>query len=173
MCICSACGWFLVGSLQDGNSNAWIERVWKDYPVSMESVPSQYAASIYFAMSTLSTTGFGDVTARTDAEIAFATLVMFVGSTFFAYMIGTVSSIINTLDQRDTLIRKKLENLREFISCVSIFKEPSLYLYLSLYLSLSFSLYLSLSLSFVVLSISHLCFFRIGRCGSLLILRRA
>ena len=43
------------------------------------SLASRYLAALYYAVITVSTTGFGDITAQTDGERAYMIVAMFVG----------------------------------------------------------------------------------------------
>lgn len=46
------------------------------------SVPSAYIASLYFTLSSLTSVGFGNVCANTDAEKIFSICVMLMGGEF-------------------------------------------------------------------------------------------
>ena len=49
---------------------------------------------MYFSMTTLSTVGFGDITAKSNLEKIVAMIVMLVGVGFFSYIMGKFISII-------------------------------------------------------------------------------
>jgi hypothetical protein len=53
---------------------------------------------MYWVLQTLTTVGFGDITAKTDAEKILALLWMIIGVGFYSYTVGNLSSIINTID---------------------------------------------------------------------------
>lgn len=44
------------------------------------SLYTKYIYSIYYAMTTLATVGYGDITPKNTYEMMFATIVMFLGS---------------------------------------------------------------------------------------------
>ena len=50
-------------------------------------------ASLYWALTTMSTIGFGDIKARTNSERVVSIAIMLVGSIIFGVVIGTYSSI--------------------------------------------------------------------------------
>jgi hypothetical protein len=50
--------------------------------------------SLYWSFATIATVGYGDIIPVNDAEVGFASFVMFVGAVSFGYIIGNVSSII-------------------------------------------------------------------------------
>lgn len=53
---------------------------------------------IYFSITTLSTVGYGDVTAQSDIEKCIAMVVMFAGVGFFSYIMGEFIQIIQTFN---------------------------------------------------------------------------
>lgn len=115
-----SCLWYFIGDIQDENEDSWIMRTWPDDSIYNESVGTRYAVSFYFSISTLTTVGFGDITARTNVEIFFAIFLMICGSTFFAYTTATVSSIITSMDVQETDLRNKMDRLRLFIKSVKL-----------------------------------------------------
>lgn len=70
----------------------------------------QWAPCIYFAMATLTTVGYGDVSADSPWEQIYATLVMIFGAVVYAIIIGNVTSVIQefTKDHRELLLRKEI-----------------------------------------------------------------
>jgi len=53
-----------------------------------------FISVIYFSMTTLSTVGFGDITAKSNLEKIVAVITMFAGVGFFSYIMGNFISII-------------------------------------------------------------------------------
>jgi CRP-like cAMP-binding protein/voltage-gated potassium channel Kch len=50
-----------------------------------------YTNSLYWAVTTMATVGYGDINTQSDTERAFCILVMFLGATTFGFMLGMVS----------------------------------------------------------------------------------
>jgi CRP-like cAMP-binding protein len=50
-----------------------------------------YTNSIYWAVTTMATVGYGDINTQSNTERAFCILVMFLGATTFGFMLGMVS----------------------------------------------------------------------------------
>jgi len=80
----------------------------------------KYLAGIYWAMTTLSTVGYGDITPKTDEERIYAMVAMVIGGSLYGYVIGSVTSIVTGMDvsshayqERMELIRSWLESHRE------------------------------------------------------------
>lgn len=88
---CLSCGWLLFGFTQE---NSWLnQRDWGSL-----SFDSLYIRSVYWAITTMTTVGYGDITPGTDAEYVFSALVMLAGASFYAYIIGNVASLLNQLN---------------------------------------------------------------------------
>lgn len=60
---------------------------------------SLYLASVYWAVATLSTLGYGDVVPESNAERLYSIVCTFVGGAVYAYLLGSVCSIITNLDE--------------------------------------------------------------------------
>lgn len=57
-----------------------------------------YITSCYFVVTTMSTVGYGDISAGTRAERVFCTLLMFIGVVSFNFISGALASIISSYD---------------------------------------------------------------------------
>lgn len=55
-----------------------------------EADPHKYVTALYFAVSTVATVGFGDITAVTLREKVVATITMLIGATIFGYMLSSM-----------------------------------------------------------------------------------
>lgn len=54
----------------------------------------QLVTSLYFALTTLSTVGYGDLYPISQIERIFAVIVMLLGVAFFSFIMGNVMTII-------------------------------------------------------------------------------
>ncbi|KAG7393278.1 hypothetical protein PHYPSEUDO_011283 [Phytophthora pseudosyringae] len=85
------CFWYYISADQPSD-NAW----WGNkniYFEDPESIISKYIASIYWAITTMTTVGFGDIYAVNDYEKGYSILVLIGGTTLFAYVVGTVIEV--------------------------------------------------------------------------------
>ena len=58
----------------------------------------QYTVAIYWALQTLTTVGFGDITIKTPFERMVAVAWMVIGVALYSYAIGTLTNVIERMD---------------------------------------------------------------------------
>lgn len=106
-------------------------------------MPSAYIASLYFTLSSLTSVGFGNVCANTDAEKIFSVCIMLIGGTvefagrnksdrkrpevmsvfspltlpalMHAVVFGNVTAIIQRMYSRRSLYHTRMKDLKDFI----------------------------------------------------------
>ena len=84
---------------------------------------SLYIASLYFAVATLSTLGYGDVIPATNAERLYAVASTFIGGAVYAYLLGSVCSIITNLDEGSNTFYRQMDELNRFMTDKAITNE--------------------------------------------------
>ena len=70
--------------------------------------------AVHWALQTLTTVGFGDITIITEGERLFAISWMIIGTTFYSYAIGNMTNMIASLDADRETLNQKLSVLAEF-----------------------------------------------------------
>jgi len=108
-CHCIACLWHYVAMMQEGVN-------WKQGVVMTNT--EAYVVALYWTMVTFTTVGYGDITPKTDLEIAVTMVVEFVGILFFAYLMGTVSSIVSNWNQRALALSQRESDLEKWLMMV-------------------------------------------------------
>ncbi|XP_062861520.1 potassium voltage-gated channel subfamily H member 8 [Trichomycterus rosablanca] len=79
------------------------------------SVRSSYVTSLYFALSSLTSVGFGNVSANTDSEKVFSICTMLIGALMHAVVFGNVTAIIQRMYCRRSLYHTRTKDLKDFI----------------------------------------------------------
>lgn len=106
-----ACLWFFIGKTTKISNESWLTTA------SLENVrtTTQYMKSLYWSITTLTTVGYGDITPTNDLEIAFTLVIMFLGVSMYAFIIGNVASLIANLDANQGRFREKLDQIQAYM----------------------------------------------------------
>jgi CRP-like cAMP-binding protein len=89
------CFWFFItgDKVEAMQSQDSTKPWWKAVEVG-NGTGSQYMASLYWAFTTMTTVGYGDITPTTNTERVYATIMMILGATVFGYIVGNVASLV-------------------------------------------------------------------------------
>ncbi|XP_019724451.1 potassium voltage-gated channel subfamily H member 8-like isoform X2 [Hippocampus comes] len=129
-----ACIWYIIGKMEmEANSYnwdiGWLHELAKRlespyYPIgsanttattSGPAIRSVYVASLYFTLSSLTSVGFGNVSANTDVEKIFSICVMLIGALMHALVFGNVTAIIQRMYSRWSQYHTRTKDLKDFI----------------------------------------------------------
>lgn len=88
-----ACFWHLIGFINRGPTNWLIQAGVYD-----TSADERYVISLYWAIATMITVGYGDVTAATRNERIYCIVVMIIGCGVFAYTMNQFGRIVAEID---------------------------------------------------------------------------
>ncbi|XP_031442518.1 potassium voltage-gated channel subfamily H member 8 [Clupea harengus] len=138
-----ACIWYVIGKKEmEANAHTWdigwLHELGKRLEAPYESVNSSvslsggeggggaaagggpslrsvYIASLYFTLSSLTSVGFGNVSANTDAEKIFSICTMLIGALMHALVFGNVTAIIQRMYSRWSLYHTRTKDLKDFI----------------------------------------------------------
>lgn len=69
-----------------------------------------YISSIYWAITTLSTVGYGDFKGYTTIEYLYTMGVEFIGIGFFSFIMGSINKIILSQGRDQDIIDDRLDN---------------------------------------------------------------
>uniref|UniRef100_A0A3B4AWI9 Voltage-gated delayed rectifier potassium channel KCNH4 n=1 Tax=Periophthalmus magnuspinnatus TaxID=409849 RepID=A0A3B4AWI9_9GOBI len=115
-----ACVWYFIGrsEIESNSASSWdIGACIIKEPASHggPSVRSSYVTSLYFALSSLTSVGFGNVSANTDSEKIFSICTMLIGALMHAVVFGNVTAIIQRMYSRRSLYHTRTKDLKDFI----------------------------------------------------------
>ena len=72
-----------------------------------------YIRAFYFTVTTITTVGFGDISPGTDSEMIFGVVVMICGVIAFSYATGSLSSLLQNLDNSTEKLNEKINVLND------------------------------------------------------------
>lgn len=78
--------------------------------MNLDTTWDKYAVSLYFSVVSLTTVGFGDVTAVNNFERLYAILALLLGSAIFSFLVAATS---NYVSQTDSIQLQKQQQLHE------------------------------------------------------------
>ncbi|XP_010751094.2 potassium voltage-gated channel subfamily H member 4 isoform X3 [Larimichthys crocea] len=121
-----ACIWYMIGRKELETNESWDigwlhelgkrqETPYINSTVGGPTVRSSYIAALYFTLSSLTSVGFGNVCANTDAEKIFSICTMLVGALMHALVFGNVTAIIQRMYSRRSLYHTRMNDLKDFI----------------------------------------------------------
>lgn len=84
-------------------------------PMSGISNSEAYIKSLYWAVTTLTTTGYGDITPTNDLGRLFTMFVMLTGFSAFGIMVGNISNLLMAKNRHHEANREKMEDLSTFM----------------------------------------------------------
>lgn len=105
-----ACLWCFLPSLEANPTQSWI--FVHDLQDSEDF--SIYIAAFYWAITTLTTVGYGDISAHTSLEKLVAVGWMVFGIFFFSFTIGSLTAMVTTSDTHEAILTQKIALMDEF-----------------------------------------------------------
>ena len=76
------------------------------------TVTTRYVTSIYWAFTTMTTVGYGDIVVTNTLETGFCLVSMLIGATVFGYIVGNVSVMMESFDLQSTARTQKLDRVK-------------------------------------------------------------
>lgn len=92
----ATCMWYFTAKLESFQPDTWVTR--EGYVDSDSG--TLYLTSLYWAITTLCTVGYGDISARTNLEKFLAICWMLFGLFFFSLTISNISSMMSSIDSK-------------------------------------------------------------------------
>eukprot|EP00945_MAST-04E_sp_MAST-4E-sp1_P001929 g1929.t1 len=123
-----ACVWFYVSTIPEEGmlapeNNWWINIGIDDTSNKGDADENQvatnlgikYTAAIYWAFTTMTTVGYGDVTPQTLPEKWMAIIAMILGATIFGFVVGSVSSMVGKMDVGAARLREQMAMIKDYM----------------------------------------------------------
>ncbi|CAG9761104.1 unnamed protein product [Ceutorhynchus assimilis] len=114
-----ACIWYVIAQEEVETDLGWIRALadrLKISDVKNISNTNAYVTALYFTCSSLTSVGFGNVSANTTNEKIFSICVMLIGALMHAVVFGNVTAIIQRMYSRRSLYHTKWRDLKDFFT---------------------------------------------------------
>mmetsp|Transcript_33078 Transcript_33078/g.116093 ORF Transcript_33078/g.116093 Transcript_33078/m.116093 type:complete len:728 (+) Transcript_33078:112-2295(+) len=118
----AACAFMFIAG---NGSQGWSARTWvADYfnegralerSAELPTPVRLYVVAIYWAFTTLTTVGYGDVLPVSNFEMILTILVQFVGTCTLGYVMGDVASLLTRQDASMRLIKERIETVNAYM----------------------------------------------------------
>ena len=109
----SGCLLWYLAKAEEFDETTWVYAV--DPELRLQSIFRQYNTALYWALVTLTTVGYGDISPRNPTERSFTMVIMLMNMCISAYVIGTMTTLITKGDQKLSRFRDNMANLIRFM----------------------------------------------------------
>ncbi|KAK1945819.1 Potassium/sodium hyperpolarization-activated cyclic nucleotide-gated channel 1 [Phytophthora citrophthora] len=108
-----ACGYFLVARVsRSANGGPGIRSF---FPVDQNSNGDMYVFFLYWSVTTMTTVGYGDSPPHNVAEVAYVSIGVLIGASTFTYVVGTLSSVVEELNEASDTFRTRIDHLKAYL----------------------------------------------------------
>merc|ERR1719424_2420456 len=98
LCHWFGCAYYGIGYYQKGEPNIATGGPWIEEYIPFADTKTKYTSSIYWAVVTMLTVGYGDISAYTNVEKCWTIFNIIMGSLIYATIFGSVSLLIQTAE---------------------------------------------------------------------------
>ena len=112
-----ACMWWGFSLATSSPGTAWFENsdIVGDADVRNGPLGLRYLWSLYWAIATMTTVGYGDVHASNTNERIVNIFILFVGAGVFGFIVANVSAINEAMSKRSTMISDRMRQVAEYL----------------------------------------------------------
>ena len=102
-----SCLWVILASFEDDD----IDNLLYHNGLQDDDSWTVYVACFYYTTVIVTTIGYGDITVRTPVEQVFCIFILISGVVGFSFAIGSLTSVISSLDAKAAKLKEKLSTL--------------------------------------------------------------
>lgn len=106
-----ACLWFALAYGDGFPADSWVVAA----GIESSGPLTQYATSLYWTITTMTTVGYGDITPGRTPEYLLAGVVMLLGASLYAFIIGGVASLLSNLQAARNRHREHTEAVEQYL----------------------------------------------------------
>lgn len=90
-----SCLWVFFAGFSENFKGTWMD----DEVIQGMTDIEIYLIAVYFAVTTITTVGYGDISAKNEVERIFCLIIMIIGVTLFSTAASTITSIMSSYDE--------------------------------------------------------------------------
>jgi len=113
-----ACIWYLIGT-SNSSSFSWLERS----DLEGASFKDRYVASLYFAITTMLTVGYGDIIPVNANERVISIFMMILGGGVFGYLMNSIAMIAKSIEGERGKAKKAIYKISRFMQRKGLTKD--------------------------------------------------
>jgi len=106
------CFWYFVGTNGE-HEQTWLTNYDDGSAVGAPTAVG-YLYSIYWALTTLTTVGYGDITPANNSERYYALASLLIGALVFGYMLSSIGELLGNIDKNAVNLDAKLAEVKDF-----------------------------------------------------------
>lgn len=107
-----ACSWYYLARLENHEDN-WHRLEGLDDEEF--SAIDRYVAAVYWATATLTTVGYGDISAHTTSERLFSLIMILIGALVFGLIVGKMSELAQSMNEHVAIVKAKHSQVDQFL----------------------------------------------------------
>lgn len=107
----TASAWFLLDYARGFPPQSWVAA----QALQQAGAGTQYIRSLYWSIVTMTAVGYGDITPRSKLEYGFAMVVMLLGASLWAYIIGNIASLVSNIDSAKALFWNRVDTVSQYL----------------------------------------------------------
>jgi len=119
-CHLMACGWVSVGraSVLAGNESWMTTDIYGPYEAEDttggRAVFTIYLSAFYFALTTMTSVGYGDINTKNNTERLYVIALELAGAIIFASIIGSITALVTSVDANARNKKEQLDMVASF-----------------------------------------------------------
>ena len=102
---------FVTSYLDHYPENSWVVRE----QIENSEISDQYIRSLYWTITTMTTVGYGDISPDRNIEYVVSMIVMLIGASMYAFIIGNIASLFSNLDAAKANYWNRIEAISRYL----------------------------------------------------------